>query len=564
MEKPIYAGRTLKEWIKLLDDPDKQWQRWAVEVLGKIGPQAEPAVPTLIKRLNAEGESVRSAAAFALGKIGPGAADAVPAMVKAFWKSGYFHQGIIIQSLAGIGPAAVPALIEISKQSEDARSEALEVLGKIGPQARKAIPHLKAMLTDRQGVNRRAAAFALWKLTQDRAAIPIIARTLSDPNEYARSRAAGDLGEIGPDAAEAVPALIRALDDSSQSVMNGSATALGKIGPAAKDAVPVLVRCVDPLVARLAKIRAKRQAVPSPVQSPDRKPLGGASREFVTEALGKIGAPGVPELIRGLKDRDDYVRSIAAESLGRIGPDAREAVPAHAEMANDRLRALAAQALWRIAKDERAIPILMEYLQTSSANNQTHAMTILAEIGPAGKDAVPLLISVLNRADPYQGRDTSMEKRRPEEAAKTLGRIGPEARAAVPALEAALKDPDGGVRIAAGLALWRIARSELALKALSESLLDPDQNTRFHAAMALGEIGSAAKSAVPALIEALKNDPSIRSITAKALGQIGPAAKAAVPALVEVFENDTTLTDDNVPIALKAIDPKTAALEGIR
>jgi HEAT repeats len=144
------------------------------------------------------------------------------------------------------------------------------------------------------------------------------------------------------------------------------------------------------------------------------------------------------------------------------------------------------------------------------------------------------------------------------------GRIGPGAKAAAGALETALHDPDGSIRVAAGLALWRVGCSDVALKALIEELQRPDSTVRYRAAMALAEFGPAARSAVPALIAALKNYPSDRSLIAQSLGRIGPDARAVVPALIDIFENAPELVKDEVAAALKAIDPKAAALEGIR
>jgi hypothetical protein len=84
-------------------------------------------------------------------------------------------------------------------------------------------------------------------------------------------------------------------------------------------------------------------------------------------------------------------------------------------------------------------------------------------------------------------------------AAEALGRLGPEARAAVPALAAAASDPLPEVR-------WR-------------------------AIWALGRIGPAAGAAVPVLRAAL-SDPEVCWRAAEALGGIGPGAVAAVPDLV--------------------------------
>jgi HEAT repeat protein len=58
------------------------------------------------------------------------------------------------------------------------------------------------------------------------------------------------------------------------------------------------------------------------------------------------------------------------------------------------------------------------------------AARALGEVGPAAKEAVPALIAAL------KGMDDGVR----ESAASALGRIGPAAREAIPALEAAARD----------------------------------------------------------------------------------------------------------------------------
>jgi HEAT repeat protein len=89
-------------------------------------------------------------------------------------------------------------------------------------------------------------------------------------------------------------------------------------------------------------------------------------------------------------------------------------------------------------------------------------------------------------------------------AAVALGRIGPGTKQAVPALIAALKDPDAEVR--------RLA------------------------VVALGGIGPGPREVVPALIAALKDDNTfVRWSAAYALGMIGPGANEAVAALIALL-----------------------------
>ena len=91
-----------------------------------------------------------------------------------------------------------------------------------------------------------------------------------------------------------------------------------------------------------------------------------------------------------------------------------------------------------------------------------------------------------------------------ETAADALSRIGAEA---VPALIAALRDPDAPVRLQAARALSRIGpEAAPAVPALTAALSDHDVLVRRNAARALGQIGPAAKHAVPELIRALGSE----------------------------------------------------------
>src|SRR5215471_2013797 len=100
-------------------------------------------------------------------------------------------------------------------------------------------------------------------------------------------------------------------------------------------------------------------------------------------------------------------------------------------------------------------------------------------------------------------------------AAYALGRIGPPARDAVPALKAALQN---------------------ALK--DEANDEPARMFRYHIARALGKLGPEARSAVTPLAELLKDrDAYVRSAAGEALGLIGPGARAAVPALTRALED---------------------------
>jgi HEAT repeat protein len=145
-------------------------------------------------------------------------------------------------------------------------------------------------------------------------------------------------------------------------------------------------------------------------------------------------------------------------------------------------------------------------------------------------------------------------------AAEVLGRMGPLAKATVPALTDLVKGPDAEARIQGALALWRIdSRAEVVpvlVRELKNTVHRRARNASLpgplalavsalpvppcqQAAEALGKIGPAARAAVPALTKVL-SDPrlsSYRFYYAHALARIDPqAAGVAVPAFITVPE----------------------------
>jgi HEAT repeat protein len=100
-------------------------------------------------------------------------------------------------------------------------------------------------------------------------------------------------------------------------------------------------------------------------------------------------------------------------------------------------------------------------------------------------------------------------------AAAALGELGSKAKAAVPVLVRALKDPHVHIRKLAALALGDIGPdAKLAVPALSEALNDKHADVRRRAAVALGEIGGGA----PALRQAMQDaDEGVRTAAGAAL-----------------------------------------------
>lgn len=121
-------------------------------------------------------------------------------------------------------------------------------------------------------------------------------------------------------------------------------------------------------------------AVPLPLAAPVEIALASAETSFVrrpyrawemreaaADALGRIGEPAVPELVRMLQDPDPALRRQAADVLARIGPRAGAAVPQLTlalDDADPQVRRSAARALGQIGPDAAAaVPTLMRILR---------------------------------------------------------------------------------------------------------------------------------------------------------------------------------------------------------
>jgi HEAT repeat protein len=121
--------------------------------------------------------------------------------------------------------------------------------------------------------------------------------------------------------------------------------------------------------------------------------------------------------IEMLKANDPYTRYAAVQAVGEIGPEARE-----------------------------AIPLLVETIRLSRNGDRRMLLACNNALLKMGREIVPHMITLL--------KDEEWEMRRG--GAWILGKLGPEAADAVPALTEALKDPSPAVRQKAEESLQKI------------------------------------------------------------------------------------------------------------
>jgi HEAT repeat protein len=156
-EKPerIVSGKTITAWMKILQGKDLTLRVRAITALSEAGPQAQAALPALVRLFrDKEPTLLHPLAAMALARIG---AKAVPRLEKA-----------------------------LDDELPQVRAGAALALGLIGSPARSAQPALTRLLLDRDRLVRTAAAGALEgiraPMPRDRVALDSLAEY--DPDEF--------------------------------------------------------------------------------------------------------------------------------------------------------------------------------------------------------------------------------------------------------------------------------------------------------------------------------------------------------------------------------------------
>jgi RNA polymerase sigma factor (sigma-70 family) len=398
-------------------------------------------------------------------------------------------------------------LEQLRDRDATTRFEAVRALAAIGEVDPQVIPVLGATLKDRNSDVQLEAVKALAHIGEEnRKAIPVLARGVKEGSLEVRTRALRALGDLGDP--KTIPTFIEALGAKDDGVRAEAAQALGPFGPQASAAVPALVRALrqDKLEVRawaaLTLLRIGPDAVPAVsevLQEPDRE-----RRFCALVALAGGGAKAVPFLAAALKDPDHDIRASAAQYLGVIGN--------------------------RDKSEPRQIVVGLL---------PTRGQTVTL-LGADVREAVPFLERVL------KDRDTNIRAM----AAEALGKIGPDARAALPALlrlwEGKDDSPSVGVLTAVFKALWQIdpiaaARARVSVQGLNQRL--PGRFRQWAGGAPPGAAGPAVpievKRAIPILIQALADkDPDTRAGAATALGEIGPDAAAAIPALKRALQDE--------------------------
>jgi HEAT repeat protein len=298
-----------------------------------VFPEAEPHVPALVKRLKDESEEVRAAATQALGIICRRDALCVPVLVSALRDESEKVRTEAALSLATFGPAAAPALERLLEcferdSSPLVRSASIYTLGRIGPDAKVAIPAILAAIRgmpshpendDESAYKEREARLhpllkALAGIAPaDQQTIDVLTEIVRDKNqhEWSRALAAKALGRIGVPAKSAFDVLLRASETRSETLRVFAMGALCDVAPADRRAIDVLTEIVRDKDNRQTNWARARSA----------KALGriGAPAKSAFDALLQASQTEHKELCHAASDACYRVDAEAARNTHEIG-----------------------------------------------------------------------------------------------------------------------------------------------------------------------------------------------------------------------------------------------------
>jgi len=556
---------------ELLRDESAAVRGAAAVAVAQAGSAAEPAVPDLVIHLRDSDETVRCEAAEALGRVGANSEPAMRALVATLADPSAVVRAAAARGLATLGPAArdaVPELVPLLQDREEfVRTAAADAISQAGPLDESATATLVEGLASPDNVVRAQTAEALGAVDAPvEEAAEALAGVLRDSNDVVRAKAAQALGKIGEAAADvAVPSLMKALRDRDSWVSALAAEALGEMGEAADAAAPALIKALAHVNAQvranaalaLGKLGADAETARAALERAASDDDGGVRAQAV-RALALLGRnkPHSLELILdALRDPDPQVREAGVEALStarRPPGEVEGLIVPLLDDANDQVKVQATRVL---ADQVGPVPAVVSGLcrllaEDDSTWVQLHAALALGRLGPGARSAGPALLRA-TRAGEAGVR---------EEAMKAIVRVRPPE--AEEAFLIGLRDPSADVRLVAS-AGWVKADAvpESAAKGLLDALKDPESQVRANAAFALSRLDRLPPESVPLLAECA-TDPSdsLRLNAALAL-RTAPAGTA------EVME--TLLDDPNGRVrlvaagALLAVDPAHAGARAV-
>jgi HEAT repeat protein len=376
--------------------PGAQVRRTALFGLRFLGPEAEPALPDILRiALTETNLRTRAAALVAALNVAPQAPGTFEAWRAEWETTNHFsrHDLAIYLKMPRVPiPAAVPYLLaEMTNQHSQAVQPVVEALGFFGDAARPALPEM-IKLFEAGGIpgDLLLAFKRLGPLASG--AVPALTARLrkqGPQKEKVFDTNTGTMIEI----------------DEGPGLLAGTLRALGAIGLEAKAALPAIAPFLtnSDLIIRFLAAAAQVRAGGS-IQEAMPILVAGLEQEWQRH----IKAILLVETPEGLPGAGTYGPEAAAILCGELGGAAGQALAALERRLQDEhpfVRIAAAQAIWRISHDPKeSLPTLVAVLDSVGAPDSrggpgadyelVRAIEAIEEMGPAGRSAIPNIEAV--------------------------------------------------------------------------------------------------------------------------------------------------------------------------
>jgi HEAT repeat protein len=529
------AAEAVPALVELLGSPHPALRAVAAKALAGVGRAAKPAVPGLKAMLEDARPELRTLAADALSRIDPDVSEALAVLRDALlsekhqggfrfrtdgvqvpegWRGDTIYPDSLEECVARFGERAVAVLADIVDDSDLDEWSADNVSSQCGAPVRVW------------------AALLLGRLGPDaRKAVPALTRALNDRDTFVRDAAASALGRIGPAAKEAAPAFITLLERQ-----NRLASSAGPWSSASRPAA------------------RSRHGSGSDYGDPfDFRSLGRGRVLFRLDFGYSFGDRDPYAGIRPAYPFD------APYVLSRIDGEARSALPVLRAMSRDPNhpnRLPAALAIWR-SGDESP-----DLVPAFAAALEAHGRSAANQHVPLSRELRECLVELDARLKPTVGALAEWLKQRQSSAVEAdqiavveaLGRLGPDARSRADLLRPMLSGGrwDARRRVAAALAVFRMCGDgDLVMPVLREVLEgpeeygfyyrpDPADSARVHAGRALGVLAEKGDGRARSLIvETAKGDenPHVRVAALEAMARLKETNAAAVRGLCAVLRH---------------------------
>ncbi len=223
---------------------DKKLRVRAALILGKIGPEAQEAIPYICPLLQSKNKRTQLLAAIVLTELGADTRKNLPLLISALQVQEKEVLARVTSAVGTFGEYAAPAVPDLIRivgkygfRKRGIGRNATKALVNIGSEA---VPYLILSLRHQDDNIAQMSSFALKEIGID--AVPALIQALRVNDTDARRQAASILGEIGLDA---IPYLMAALLDEDFHVRHGAIYALSIINCSSYDMVNIFNQLVE-------------------------------------------------------------------------------------------------------------------------------------------------------------------------------------------------------------------------------------------------------------------------------------------------------------------------------